>query len=122
MAPSSPPAPLRNSVHVFPPLDERRLRICARPPLLKLPTEGRIDDETAKWIDQGHVERRETTHRLHVDRQVERVSPGAWRESERQESMHGRIAKLAQGFLTQDVEHSKPALASPRSNPRLRVV
>src|SRR6266567_2873124 len=36
--------------------------------------------------------------------------------------MHGRIAKLAEGFLTQDVEHSKPAFASPRSNLRLRAI
>src|SRR5947199_9397938 len=36
--------------------------------------------------------------------------------------MHGRIAKLAKGFLTEDVEHSKPALASPRSNLRLRAI
>src|SRR5437867_12298559 len=36
--------------------------------------------------------------------------------------MHGRIAKLAKGFLTEDVEHSKPALASPRSDLRLRAI
>src|SRR5438876_8742775 len=36
--------------------------------------------------------------------------------------MHGRIAKLAKGFLTEDVEHSKLALASPRSNLRLRAI
>ena len=36
--------------------------------------------------------------------------------------MHGRIAKLAECFLTQDVQHSKRALASPRRNLRLRAV
>src|SRR5437660_4593849 len=36
--------------------------------------------------------------------------------------MHGRIAKLAKSFLTEDVEHSKPALASPRSNLGLRAI
>jgi len=36
--------------------------------------------------------------------------------------MHGRIAKLAEGFVTQDVEHSKRALASPRRNLRLRAI
>src|SRR6266852_812848 len=101
---------------------KRRLRIRARPTLLSVPAEGRIDNETAKRIDQGHVERSETTHGLHVDCHVERVSPDAWRESECQEGMHGRIAKLAEGFLTQDVEHSKRALASPRSNLRLRAI
>jgi hypothetical protein len=45
----------------------RRLRIRAQPTLLNLPTEGRIDNETTKWIDQGHVERSETTHWFHVD-------------------------------------------------------
>src|SRR6266508_5950864 len=104
------------------PGEEATLRIRARPTLLSVPAEGRIDNETEKRIDQGHVERSETTHWLHVDCQVERVSPGAWRESERQEGMHGRIAKLAEGFLTQDVEHSKRALASPRSNLRLRAI
>src|SRR5213080_3685462 len=87
-----------------------------------LPTEGRINDETAKWIDQAHVERSETTHRLHIDCQVERIAPRAWRERERQEGMHSRIAKLAEGFLTRHVEHSKPAFASPRSNLRLRAI
>src|SRR3989442_15881815 len=100
----------------------RRLRICARPTLLSVPTEGRVDNETAKRIDQGHVERGETTHWLHVDCQVERVPPGARREMERQEGMHGRIAKLAEGFVTQDVEHSKRALASPRRHLRLRAI
>src|SRR5437867_11652590 len=100
----------------------RRLCIRARPSLLSLSTEGRVDNEAAKRIDQRHVERSETTHWLHVDRQVERVPPGPWRESERQEGMHGRIAKLAEGFVTQDVEHSKPALASPRRNLRLRAI
>ena len=99
-----------------------RLRIRARPTLLGVPKEGRVDNETAKRIDQGHVERSEPTHWLHVDCHVERVPPGAWRESERQEAMHGRIAKLAEGFVTQDVEHSKRALASPRRNLRLRAI
>ena len=78
---------------------------------------------TAKHlVDQRHVERGETTHWLHVDCQVEGVTPGTWRESERQERMHGRIAKLAESFLTEDVEHSKPALASSRSDLRLRAI
>src|SRR5262249_1537531 len=46
------------------PEPERRLPIRARPTLLSLPTEGRIDKETAKRIYQGHVERSETTHWL----------------------------------------------------------
>src|SRR2546422_8063477 len=89
---------------------KRRLRIRARPTLLSVPTEGRVDNETAKRIDQGHVERCETSHWLHIDCQVESVPSGAWRESKRQEGMHGRIAKLAEGFVTQHVEHSKRAL------------
>jgi hypothetical protein len=36
--------------------------------------------------------------------------------------MHGRIAKLEEGFVTQDVEHSKSALTSARSHPRLRAI
>src|SRR5260370_19392763 len=100
----------------------RRLRIRARPTLLSVPTEGRVDNETAERIDQRHVERSETTHWLHVDCQVERVPPGARRESERQEGMHGRIAKLAEGFVSQDVEHSKRALASPGRNLRLEAI
>ena len=100
----------------------QRTRIRARPTLLSVPTEGRIDNETAKRIDQGHVEHCKTTHWLYVDCQVEHVSPRARRESERQEGMHGPIAKLAQGFLTEDVEHSKVALASPRSNLRLGAI
>src|SRR5437660_12660405 len=92
------------------PVRKRRLRIRARPTLLSMPAEGRIDNETAKRIDHGHVERSEPTHRLHVDCHVERVPPGAWGESEGQEGMHGRIAELAEGFLTQDVEHSNRAL------------
>src|SRR4029077_9310484 len=100
----------------------RRLRVRACPALLNLPTEGRIDNEAAKRIDQGHVERSETTHWLHINCEVERISPRAWGESERHEGMHGRIAKLAEGFLTQNVEHSKPAFASPRSDLRLRAI
>src|SRR6266511_1419686 len=104
------------------PGEEATLRIRARPTLLSVLAEGRIDNETAKRIDQGHVERSETTHWLHVDCQIERVAPGAWREGERQEGMHGGIAKLVEGFSTQDVEHAKRALASPRSNLRLRAI
>lgn len=36
--------------------------------------------------------------------------------------MHGCIAKLAEGFVTQDVKHSKWALASPRANLRLGAI
>jgi hypothetical protein len=100
----------------------QRMRIHARPTLLSVLTEGRIDNETAKGIDEGHVERGESTHRLHVDRQVEGVAFWAGRESERQEGMHGRIAKLAERFLIQYVEHSKRALAKPRRNLRMRAV
>ena len=53
----------------------RCLRIRVRPTLLSVPTKGRVDNETAKRIDQGHVERTETTHWLHVDGQIERVAP-----------------------------------------------
>jgi hypothetical protein len=36
--------------------------------------------------------------------------------------MHGRIANLAKGFVTQDVEYSKWTLASPWRNLRLRAI
>jgi hypothetical protein len=36
--------------------------------------------------------------------------------------MYGRVAQLAEGFVTEDVEHSKRALASARRNLRLRAV
>ena len=36
--------------------------------------------------------------------------------------MHGRIANLAEGFMTQDVEHSKRAVASPWRNLGLQTI
>src|SRR4030095_16602027 len=96
--------------------------IPARPTLLGIPTESRVDNETAKRIDQGHVELGKTARWLHVDCHVERVSLGAWHESEHQEGMHGRIPKLAEGFVTKHVEHAKRALARPRRNLRLRAI
>ena len=94
----------------------------ARPTLRSMLTEGRIDNETAKWIDEGHVQCGETIHRLYVDCQVQYVAVRARRESERQKSMYGRVAQFTEGFVFKDVEHSKRALASPRRNLRLRVV
>src|SRR6266508_4033280 len=88
------------------------LRIRSRPALLGLLTEGGVDEETAKRIDQGHVERCETAHGLYVDCQVQRVAAGPLGQGERHEGMHGRIAKLADRFVTGDVEHSKSAIAS----------
>ena len=43
------------------------LRMRARPISLGVATEGRVYNETTKRIDQGHVERSETAHGLHVD-------------------------------------------------------
>jgi hypothetical protein len=85
----------------------RCLRMRARPTSLDVPTEGRVHNETTKRIDQGHVERGETAHGLHVDSEVKRVAAGSRRESKGQEGMHGRIPKLAERFVIEDVEHSK---------------
>src|SRR5262245_22777831 len=88
--------------------------IGAYPALLCLATEGWVDNETTEGVDQRHVERGETTHWLHIDRQVERVALRARDEGERQEAMDSRITEFAEGFGTEDVEHSKRTLASSR--------
>src|SRR5262249_9596854 len=98
------------------------LRIRARPISLGGFSEGRVHNKTAKWVDEGHVQRSETAHWLHVDSQIERVAAGSLRESEDQEGMHGRIAELVELFVSEDVNHSKRALASSRGHLRLRAV
>ena len=62
------------------------------------------------------------THGLHIDGEIERVAAGSRRESEGQEGMDGRIAQLAERFVTKDVEHSKWAFVSPRRHLELRAV
>jgi len=52
----------------------KRLCVGAGPRALNPPTDGRVDDEPTKRVDQSHVERRQASDRLHVDRKVERVT------------------------------------------------
>jgi hypothetical protein len=97
-------------------------RVRARPASLGVPREGRVHEKTPKRVDQGHVERGEAAHRLHVDGEVERVAAGSRRQREGQEGMHGRIAELAERFVTEDVEHSERTFASPWRHLGLRAV
>ncbi len=66
--------------------------IAAQPCLLYLAAESRVDNEPAEWLDERHVESRETTDGFHVDGRVNNVALLTMREGERQEAMDGRIA------------------------------
>ena len=88
------------------------LRIGLQPRLLNLAAGSRVDHESAEWVDQGHVQCRETTDRLDVDRQIDDVALPEACEGQRQEAMYRRIPNLAEGLITNHVEHSKRAVAS----------
>ena len=84
--------------------------------------ESRVDNESAEWVDERHVERREAADGFDVDRRVEDVARLTMSEGQRQEAMNGRIADLAEGLIMQDIEHSKPAGASPWLNLGLQTI
>src|SRR2546422_942289 len=99
-----------------------RLRVCARPRVLNSPTDRSIHDEPTKRVDQGHVERREASYRFHVDSQIEHVTFWTTPEGKGQKRVHGRVAQLTEGLVTEDVEHSKGTVASARRDLRARAI
>jgi hypothetical protein len=81
-----------------------------------------IDEHSAEWVDESHVQRREATHRHDVDGPEQTVAPGALLEGEDREGMDGGVSNLADGLEGTNVDNREWAIRGTRLNGRLHSV
>lgn len=99
------------------------LRVRVQPCPLNLVAKSGVDDESAEWVDEGHVERRQSADGFHIHGGVGNVALLTIREGQCQEAMYRRIADLAKSLAAKNVEDSKrPVPGSWRKRGPLTII
>ena len=87
-----------------------------------LSEDSRIDHPSSKWINRGHVDRREPSPFADVDREVEAVPLRRFRECAQRCRVNGAVDQFKQHLVLKAVDHAENPLSSPRENSGSRAI